>query len=90
MEDFLANTVLGLSTAAIFALAVSGLVLTYTTTGIFNFAHGAIAMLGAFTYWQLHVDCKVLVQLELLTSIRRAGADFVLTYHAKDAAKLLA
>jgi delta-aminolevulinic acid dehydratase/porphobilinogen synthase len=28
--------------------------------------------------------------LEVLTSIRRAGADFVLTYHAKDAAKLIA
>jgi porphobilinogen synthase len=27
--------------------------------------------------------------MEVLTSIRRAGADFVLTYHAKDAAKLL-
>jgi porphobilinogen synthase len=27
--------------------------------------------------------------LEVLTSIRRAGADFVLTYHAKDTAKLL-
>ena len=30
-----------------------GLVVTYTTSGIFNFAHGAVAMLGAFTYWQL-------------------------------------
>jgi porphobilinogen synthase len=28
--------------------------------------------------------------LEVLTSIRRAGADFVLTYHAKDAAQRLA
>ena len=28
--------------------------------------------------------------LESLTCIRRAGADFVLTYFAKDAAKLLA
>jgi porphobilinogen synthase len=28
--------------------------------------------------------------MEVLTSIRRAGADFVLSYHAKDAAKLLA
>jgi porphobilinogen synthase len=27
--------------------------------------------------------------MEVLTSIRRAGADFILTYHAKDAAKLL-
>jgi porphobilinogen synthase len=28
--------------------------------------------------------------LESLTSIRRAGADFMLTYFAKDAARLLA
>jgi porphobilinogen synthase len=28
--------------------------------------------------------------LESLTSIRRAGADFILTYFAKDAARLLA
>jgi porphobilinogen synthase len=27
--------------------------------------------------------------LELLTSIRRAGADLVLTYHAREAARLL-
>ena len=56
MSEFLALTVLGLCTAAVFALAASGLVLTYTTTGIFNFAHGAIGMLGAFAYWQLHDD----------------------------------
>jgi branched-chain amino acid transport system permease protein len=67
MEDFLSNTVLGLSTAAVFALAASGLVLTYTTTGIFNFAHGAIGMLGAFTYWQLHVDWGWPVPLALVT-----------------------
>jgi porphobilinogen synthase len=29
------------------------------------------------------------VMLEILTSIRRAGADMILTYHAKEAAKLL-
>ncbi len=56
MEEFLSLTIIGLTTAAIFALAASGLVLTYTTTGIFNFAHGAIGMLGAFMYWQLHQD----------------------------------
>src|SRR3546814_12652010 len=55
MGNLLSHTILGLSTAAIFALAASGLVLTYPTTGVFNFAHGAIGMLGAFTYWQLHV-----------------------------------
>ena len=55
MSEFLRLTILGLSTASIFALAASGLVLTYTTTGIFNFAHGAVGMLGAFAYWQLAV-----------------------------------
>jgi branched-chain amino acid transport system permease protein len=53
MDHFVTLTILGLATAAIFALAAVGLVLTYTTTGIFNFAHGAAGMLGAFTYWQL-------------------------------------
>lgn len=53
MEQFLTYTILGLCVAGTFAIAAGGLVLTYSTTGIFNFAHGAIAMLGAFTYWQL-------------------------------------
>ena len=56
MDELLRLTILGLCTASIFALAASGLVLTYTTTGIFNFAHGAVGMLGAFAYWQLQVD----------------------------------
>ncbi|MEO7430160.1 MAG: ABC transporter permease, partial [Acidimicrobiales bacterium] len=56
MDEFLRLTILGLCTASIFALAASGLVLTYTTTGVFNFAHGAVGMLGAFAYWQLQVD----------------------------------
>ncbi|MEX2292461.1 MAG: ABC transporter permease [Acidimicrobiales bacterium] len=56
MDELLRLTVLGLCTGSIFALAASGLVLTYTTTGVFNFAHGAIGMLGAFAYWQLQSD----------------------------------
>lgn len=56
MEEFLEFTILGLSLGAVYAVAASGLVLTYTTTGIFNFAHGAIGMFGAFTYWQLRFD----------------------------------
>jgi branched-chain amino acid transport system permease protein len=56
MEHFLTLTILGLATAAVFALAATGLVITYTTTGIFNFAHGAMGMLGAFVYWQLRFD----------------------------------
>ena len=46
MEKFLIFTIVGLSLAAIYAVISSGLVLTYTTTGIFNFAHGAIGDAG--------------------------------------------
>ncbi|WP_405735409.1 ABC transporter permease [Streptomyces sp. NBC_01537] len=55
MEQFLTFGIVGLSTAAIYAIIGSGLVLTYTTTGVFNFAHGAAGMLAAFAYWQLTV-----------------------------------
>lgn len=55
MDQFIAFGIVGLTTAAIYAIISSGLVLTYTTTGVFNFAHGAAGMLAAFTYWQLTV-----------------------------------
>ena len=53
METFLQYTILGLVTGGVYGIAASGLVVTYTTSGIFNFAHGAIAMLAAFSYWQM-------------------------------------
>ncbi|MCX5215439.1 ABC transporter permease [Kitasatospora sp. NBC_00240] len=51
-----AATVSGLAVGAIFALAAAGLVVTYVTSGIFNFAQGAIGMLMAFLYWELRVN----------------------------------
>jgi branched-chain amino acid transport system permease protein len=53
VKDFLAFTIIGIVTGSIYAIAASGLVLTYTTSGIFNFAHGGIGMFMAFTYWSL-------------------------------------
>ncbi|MEU3619168.1 ABC transporter permease [Streptomyces sp. NPDC006872] len=65
MDQFLAFTVVGLSTAAIYAVIGSGLVLTHTTAGVFNFAHGAAGMLAAFAYWQLAVGWGLPVPLAL-------------------------
>src|SRR5512134_2330014 len=56
MSEFLTFTILGITTAAIYAVAASGLVVTYTTSGVFNFAHGAIGMIASFLYWQVKVD----------------------------------
>jgi branched-chain amino acid transport system permease protein len=53
VANFIQYTVLGLVIGGVYGIAAAGLVVTYTTSGIFNFAHGAIAMLAAFSYWQL-------------------------------------
>src|SRR6266498_3651441 len=55
MHDLLGFTIVGIVTGAIYAVAASGIVVTYTTSGIFNFAHGAIGMFMAFMYWELRV-----------------------------------
>lgn len=53
MHEFIGFTITGLVTASIYAIVAGGLTLTYATTGIFNWSHGAFAAVGAFAYWQL-------------------------------------
>ncbi len=48
--------IFGLITGAVYAIAASGLVVTYSTSGIFNFAHGALGMFCAFIYWDLRFN----------------------------------
>jgi branched-chain amino acid transport system permease protein len=48
VTQFLQFTVLGIVTGAVYAIAATGLVVTYSTSGIFNIAHGAIGMVMAF------------------------------------------
>jgi branched-chain amino acid transport system permease protein len=53
MSEFLALTVAGIATyGCVYALAAMGLVVTYKTSGIFNFAQGGVGMLAAFVFWQ--------------------------------------
>ncbi|MCU1398655.1 MAG: transporter permease, partial [Acidimicrobiales bacterium] len=42
MQTFLSILINGLVIGAVYAIAASGLVVTYSTSGIFNFAHGAL------------------------------------------------
>jgi branched-chain amino acid transport system permease protein len=55
MDALLAYTVTGIFTGAAYAIAASGLVLTYSTTRVFNVAHGALGMLMAFVFWDFSV-----------------------------------
>jgi branched-subunit amino acid ABC-type transport system permease component len=53
MKDLLPFVIVGLASGSIYGLAGIGLVLTYRTAGVFNFAHGAVAALGAFAFYEL-------------------------------------
>src|ERR1700760_3509523 len=48
--------VLGAITGSVYGLAGVGLVLTNKTSGIFNFAHGALATVAAYAFYSLHVQ----------------------------------
>jgi ABC-type branched-subunit amino acid transport system ATPase component/branched-subunit amino acid ABC-type transport system permease component len=54
VQKFLNFLISGTVTGGIYAIMASGLVLTYETSGIFNFSHGAVAFTTAFVYYQLH------------------------------------
>ena len=65
-SSFLQFTLIGISGGCVFAIAACGLVLTYTTTGVFNFAHGAVGMLCAFLFYNLRTEIGLPVPLSLL------------------------
>jgi ABC-type branched-subunit amino acid transport system ATPase component/branched-subunit amino acid ABC-type transport system permease component len=48
--------VAGIATGAVYGLAGVGLVLTYKTSGIFNFAHGTVATATAFLFYTFYMQ----------------------------------
>jgi ABC-type branched-subunit amino acid transport system ATPase component/branched-subunit amino acid ABC-type transport system permease component len=56
MKALIPFIITGIATGSIYALAATGLVLTYKTSGIFNFGHGAIATAAAYFFYFFYVD----------------------------------
>src|SRR5438067_2599583 len=56
LEKLFVFLTIGVSVSAIYAVAATGLVVTYVTSGVFNFAHGAVGMFLAFVYYSLRVE----------------------------------
>ena len=68
MQKFFNLLISGTVTGGIYAIMASGLVLTYETSGIFNFAHGAVAFVAAYFYYQLHTGLGIpIVPAAILT-----------------------
>ena len=55
-DQFLTFSVIGIVAGATYAIAASGLVLTYATSNVFNMAHGAVGMVMTFLYWEVSVN----------------------------------
>ena len=56
MRDYLPYIVVGLGAGSVYAIAAMGLVVTYKTSGVFNFAHGAVGMAATYVFYSLRVD----------------------------------
>ena len=69
MTELFQFTLFGLMLGCIYAIAAMGLVLTYTVTGVFNFAHGAVGMLAAFVYFELRVRHGVPTPIALVAAV---------------------
>src|SRR2546429_2221511 len=54
MSDLIPYVLIGITTGSIYALAAVGLVLTFKTSGIFNFAHGAQAAVAAYVFYEFY------------------------------------
>jgi branched-subunit amino acid ABC-type transport system permease component len=73
MHDWLPFVVIGITSGAVYGLAGVGLVLTYRTSGVFNFAHGALATAGAYVFYELWVKHGWPWPVAALASILLAG-----------------
>ena len=69
MTDLLPFIVSGIATGAIYGLAATGLVLTYKTSGIFNFGYGALATAAAYVFYWLYVDLELDWKLAAFLSV---------------------
>jgi branched-subunit amino acid ABC-type transport system permease component len=76
MKDYLPFIVVGVSAGSLYGLAGMGLVLAYKTSGIFNFAHGAIAAAGAFAFYELHTTLGWPWPVALLVALVVGGLVF--------------
>ncbi|MPY94432.1 MAG: ATP-binding cassette domain-containing protein [Acidimicrobiia bacterium] len=55
MQEVIRFALLGLGLGALYSLASQGLMVVYRGSGVLNFAHGAIGMVGAYVCWEVRV-----------------------------------
>ncbi|HVU73431.1 MAG TPA: ABC transporter permease [Mycobacteriales bacterium] len=73
MRTFVTFLLIGLSVGSIYAVAALGLVLTFKTSGIFNFAQGALGAVGAGIFYELRTRDGVPWPIALVLAVAGCG-----------------
>jgi ABC-type branched-subunit amino acid transport system ATPase component/branched-subunit amino acid ABC-type transport system permease component len=73
VTDVLPFILAGLTVGSVYALAGSGLVLTFKTSGIFNFGHGALATIAVYVFYYLHIEHGLSLPVSLAVSVLGTG-----------------
>jgi ABC-type branched-subunit amino acid transport system ATPase component/branched-subunit amino acid ABC-type transport system permease component len=73
MSSLLPFIIVGLVSGSVYGLAGVGLVLTYKTSGIFNFAYGALATMAAYVFYFLNVQHGFPMWLSLVIAVPILG-----------------
>lgn len=67
-------TLVGIASGALYSLAALGIVLIYKTTGVLNFAHGAVGMFSAFIAYQFGVEQQLPTPIAVILALAFAAA----------------
>ncbi|MGI8662549.1 MAG: branched-chain amino acid ABC transporter permease, partial [Acidimicrobiales bacterium] len=73
MTDILVYVILGITAGSVYGLAGVGLVLTFRTSGVFNFAHGALATAGSYFFYELWVNLGLPWPIALVLAVVGLG-----------------
>ena len=77
MTQFLELTLVGLALGGIYALIAIGFVLVFKATGVVNFAHGSVLLLGAYITARLQADVNFWIALSAGAGAAALGAMLV-------------
>ena len=69
MQIFLQTLIGGIGFGAIYALVALGFTLVYRTMGLVNFAHGDIAMVGAYIATTFYISTKLPFAVAMASAI---------------------
>jgi ABC-type branched-subunit amino acid transport system ATPase component/branched-subunit amino acid ABC-type transport system permease component len=69
MAEIIQFALLGLGVGALYSLASQGLMVVYRGSGILNFAHGAMGMVGAYVAWEVRTKHEQPFVLALVVGV---------------------